>query len=54
LADRFATVEAIAQLDFDQLRNVDGIGEVGAAIRYQTIHESGPQAESLASQGTRG
>ena len=30
LADRFTTVEAIAQLDFDQLRNVDGIGEVVA------------------------
>ena len=30
LADKFASIEAIRQLDFDQLRNVAGIGEVVA------------------------
>lgn len=30
LADKFTSLDVIAQLDFDQLRNVDGIGEVVA------------------------
>lgn len=41
LADQFTTIEAIARLDFDQLCNVDGIGEVVAesvVSWFQTAH----------------
>lgn len=53
LADKFTSLDVIAQLDFDQLRNVDGIGEVVAdsVVSWFKNHHNQRLLDKLAAAG---
>jgi DNA ligase (NAD+) len=53
LADKFASIEAIRQLDFDQLRNVAGIGKVVAesVVNWFKVPQNQHLLEKLALAG---